>query len=229
ISCGTCWATPPRDRALAVARRKYGRRQGMPGMDETSLRRLLDSALAGRPPMGPVVSNALRAGRKLRRRRRIQGAAGGAAAVAIIAVTIPATIGILGHTPQPAAGHRPGGLAGAPKFFARVAEKRPQLPPKPVVNIYRSATGRVVGSIRPPKPYHDFTAVSRLGGDRTFVAAAITAFSQTACASHLFRFSIDGQGHPRGLTPLSVPQVTPRQVAELVSSAKRKKLALTGP
>jgi len=199
----------------------------MPGMDEMSLRRLLDSALAGRPPMGPVVRNALRAGRKLRRRRRIQGAAGGAAAVAIIAVTIPATIGMLGHTPQLAAGHRPAGLAGAPKFFAGVAEKPPQLPPKTVVNIYRSATGRVVGSIRPPKPYHDFTAVSRLGGDRSFVAAAITAFSQTACTSHLFRFSIDGQGHPSGLTPLSVPQVTTGQVAELVSSADGKKLAFT--
>src|SRR5262249_44483797 len=115
----------------------------MPGMDETSLRRLLDSALAGRPPMGPVVRNALRAGRNASgpgrkpRRRRIRGAPGGAAAVAIIAVTIPATIGMLGHTPQPAAGHRPPGLAGAPKFFAGVAEKPPQLPPKTVVNIYR--------------------------------------------------------------------------------------------
>jgi hypothetical protein len=96
-----------------------------------------------------------------------------------------------------------------------------------VVNIYRSATGQVVGSIRPPKPYHDFTAVSRLGGDRTFVAAAITAFAQGACTSHLFRFSIDGQGHPSGLTPLSVPQVTTGQVAELVSSADGKEVAFT--
>ena len=197
----------------------------MPDMDETSLRRLLDSALVGRPPMGPVVHNALRAGRKLRR-RRIQGAAGGAAAAAIIAVTIPATVGIFGHTPGPAPGHRPAGLAGGPTFFAGVANTAHQLPPRTVVNIYRSATGRVVGSIRPPKPYHDFTAVSRLGGDRTFVAAVITAFSQTACTSHLFRFSIDGQGRPSGLAPLSVPQVT-GQVAELVSSADGKKVAFT--
>jgi hypothetical protein len=199
----------------------------MPGMDETSLRRLLDSALVGRPPMGPVAHNALRAGLKLRRRRRIQGAAGGVAAVAIIAVAIPSTIGVLGHTPGPAAGHRSAGLAGAPKFFAGVAEKPlGQNPPTTVVNIYRSATGRVVGSIRPPKPYRDFVAVSRLGGDRTFVAAVITGFSQTACASHLFRFGIDRQGHPSGLTPISVPQVT-GQVAELVSSADGKALAFT--
>ena len=199
----------------------------MPGMDETSLHRLLDSALAGRPPMGPVARNALRAGRKRRRRRRIQGAAGGAAAAAIIAAAIPATIGIVGHTPGPAAGHRPAGLAGAPKFFAGVTPVGQQAHPATVVNIYRSATGRVAGSIRPPKPYRDFVAVSRLGGDRTYVAAAITRFSAAACTSHLFQFSIDGRGHPSGLTPLSVPEVTTGRMEELVSSADGKQLAFT--
>jgi hypothetical protein len=199
----------------------------MPGMDETSLHRLLDSALAGRPPMGPVVHNALRAGRKLRRRRRIQGAAGGVAAAAVIAAAIPSTIGIVGHTAGPAAGHQPAGLAGGPEFFAGVTDRATQPPPATVVNIYRSATGRVVASIRPPRPYHDFTAVSRLGGDRTFVAAAITGFSHGSCTSHFFRFSIDGQGHPSGLMPLSVPQVTTGQVAELVSSADGGKVAFT--
>ena len=198
----------------------------MPDMDETSLRSLLDSALVGRPPMGPVVHNALRAGRKLRRRRRIQGAAGGVAAVAVIAVAIPSTIGIIGHTSGPASGHYSAGLAGGPAFFAGVTDTAKQPPPSTVVNIYRSATGRVVRSIHPPRPYHDFTAVSRLGGDHTFVAAAITAFSQTGCTSHLFRFSIDDQGHPSELTPLSVPQVA-GQVAELVSSAGGKTVGFT--
>jgi hypothetical protein len=193
----------------------------MPGMDETALRRLLDSALADRPPMGPVVHNALRAGRK-RRRHRIQGAASGLAAAAVVAVAIPAAIGGPGHTARPAAGHRPAGLAGGPEFFAGITQK----PSRTVLNIYRSATGRVTGSIRPPGPYHDFSAVSRLGGDRTFVAAAITSFSQRSCSSHLFRFSIDGQGHPSPLTPLSVPQVT-GLVGEFVSSANGKALAYT--
>jgi hypothetical protein len=117
--------------------------------------------------------------------------------------------------------------AGAPKFFAGVAEEPlGQDPPATVVNVYRSATGRVVGSIRPPRPYHDFVAVSRLGGDRTYVAAVITAFSPSACASYLFQFRIDRQGHPSGLTPLSVPQVT-GEVAELVGSADGKALAYT--
>jgi len=48
------------------------------------------------------------------------------------------------------------------------------------VNIYRSATGQVAGSIRPPKPYHNFASVSRLGGDRTFVATVVTDLSHAA-------------------------------------------------
>jgi YVTN family beta-propeller protein len=72
---------------------------GTPGMDETTLRRLLDSALVHEPPMGPVAQNALRAGIKLRRRRRIVGAAGGVAVAAAIGVAIPAVTAPLGTSP----------------------------------------------------------------------------------------------------------------------------------
>jgi hypothetical protein len=54
-------------------------------MDETTLRKLLGSALSGEPPIGPVAQNALRAGIK-RRHRRALGTAGGLAAVAVVAV-----------------------------------------------------------------------------------------------------------------------------------------------
>jgi hypothetical protein len=194
-------------------------------MNETPLRQLLDRALDGEPPLGPIAQNSLRAGIKLRRRRRAVGAAG-IVIVATCAAIIPATIGIPGRAPVPAAGHRPAGLAGAPKFFAGVTEQPPGQYRATVVNIYRSATGQVAASIRPPKPFDAFVAVSRLGGDRTFVAAAISAFSRTACTSHLFQFSIDGQGHPSALTPLSVPQVT-GHLAELVGSADGNALAYT--
>ena len=40
-----------------------------PGMDPQSLRDLLDGALDGEPPIGPVAQNALTAGIRLRRRR----------------------------------------------------------------------------------------------------------------------------------------------------------------
>jgi hypothetical protein len=52
-------------------RRKAGIRPTRPGMDDQSLRDLLDGALAGEPPIGPVAQNALTAGIRLRRRHRI--------------------------------------------------------------------------------------------------------------------------------------------------------------
>jgi hypothetical protein len=143
-----------------------------------------------------------------------------AAAAAVAVIVVAATAVVPRLLPGQTAARGGSGLAGGPKFFAGVTSAGA------VVNIYGSATGRVVASLRPPMPYHDFVAVSRLGGDRTYVVAAITAFSQTACTSHLFRFSIDGQGHPSELTPLSVPQVA-APVAELVSSADGKALAFT--
>src|SRR5262249_42648334 len=119
-----------------------------------------------------------------RRRRRIQGAAGGVAALVIIAVIIPATIGVLGRTPGGAPGHWPAGLAGGQAFFAGVT-------PANVVNIYRSTPGWVVASLRPPGPYPHVGGVGGLGGTRRFVAAVI-GFSPSTCTSHLFWFSIDG-------------------------------------
>jgi hypothetical protein len=70
-------------------------------MDETSLRALLERALAPEPPIGPVANNSLRAGIKLRRRRRMRAAAGGAAVIAVIAIGIPVVTGALGHRRPP--------------------------------------------------------------------------------------------------------------------------------
>jgi S1-C subfamily serine protease len=67
-------------------------------MDETRLRTLLDSALAGEPPLGPVADHALRAGVKVRRRRAV-GAAAGVAVAAAIAIVIPVVSGPLGAAP----------------------------------------------------------------------------------------------------------------------------------
>ena len=70
-------------------------------MNDKPLHDLLDGALAGEPPIGPVDQNALAAGIRLRRRRRIRAAAATAAAAAVIAVAIPAGLGVLGHLPRP--------------------------------------------------------------------------------------------------------------------------------
>jgi hypothetical protein len=69
-------------------------------MDEASLRRLLDRAVAQEPPMGPVVQGSLVAGIRLRRRRRARNAAASLAAVAVIGAAIPAIMTTtLGHGP----------------------------------------------------------------------------------------------------------------------------------
>jgi YVTN family beta-propeller protein len=79
-------------------------------MDDKPLHDLLDRALAGEPPIGPVERTSLAAGIRLRRRHRIRAAAAATAAVAVIAVVIPAGLGVLSHVPRPAAHHRPATL-----------------------------------------------------------------------------------------------------------------------
>ena len=147
-----------------------------------------------------------------------------AACVAVIVVT--ATLVVPRLLAGPPAARTGGALAGAPTFFAGVAEHPPgHFPPSTVLNIYRSATGRVVASVRPPKPDHEFAAVGRLGRDRS-VCGGRHHQLPAACTTQLYRFSIDARGRPSGLTPLSVPQVT-GSVVELVGSADGNVLAYT--
>ena len=83
-----------------------------------------------------------------------------AAAGCVTAIVVTATLVV----PKLLAGPPAGALAGPPRFFAGVAEHPPgHFPPSTVLNIYRSATGRVVATARLPKPDHVFAAVARLG------------------------------------------------------------------
>jgi hypothetical protein len=147
-----------------------------------------------------------------------------AAAACVTAIVVTATLVVPKLLTGPSAGRAGGALTGAPRFFAGVAEPVPGYPPATVLNIYRSATGRVVATIQPPGPNHVFAAVSRLGNDHTYVAAAMTSFR--GCTTRLYRFTIDHHGRPSGLMPLSVPWVT-GSVMELVSSADGNVLAYT--
>ena len=88
-------------------------------MDETQLRRLLDSALADEPPIGPVAQNALRTGIKRRRRRRALAAAGTAAVIAVAAVALPALTRSLGA--PPASDGSASVLGAAPAFESQAA------------------------------------------------------------------------------------------------------------
>ena len=57
------------------------------------LRELLDRAIAGEPPAGPMAANSLRAGIRRRRRRRAQGTVACVAAAAVVAVAAVAVTG----------------------------------------------------------------------------------------------------------------------------------------
>jgi hypothetical protein len=135
-------------------------------------------------------------------------------AVIVVAATLVAPRVLAGPPGRGAAT----GLAGAPRFFAGLTG----MPQDNALNVYRSATGRVVASVPAPRPDREFEAVARLGGDRTYVAAAVA--SSRACTTQLYRFTIGPGGRPSGLIPLSVPQIT-GVVMELVGSADGNVLA----
>jgi YVTN family beta-propeller protein len=78
----------------------------VPGLDEATLRELLEDALADEPPRRPVAANAQRAGIKVRRRRRVQGAGFAAAVVAAVAFAVPAITGAFDHTARQTAAAR---------------------------------------------------------------------------------------------------------------------------
>jgi hypothetical protein len=157
-------------------------------------------------------------------RARLHALVPAAAAACVAVIVVTAAVVAPKLLAGPASNGRAGALAGAPKFFAGVANPSEHFPPSTVLKIYRSATGRVAASVRPPSPEHEFAAVGRLGNDRTYVAAAVASFG--ACTTQLYRFSIDARGRPSRLTPLSVPQVT-GIVLELAGSADGNVLAYT--
>jgi DNA-binding beta-propeller fold protein YncE len=79
-------------------------------MDETSLRARLELAVADEPPLGHLVGNALRDGRRLRRRRRTIGGAALSATAVVLVAAVPALTAGADHQAgrsRPAAGQRP--------------------------------------------------------------------------------------------------------------------------
>jgi hypothetical protein len=73
--------------------------------------------------------------------------------------------------------------------------------------VYSAATGRVVASLVQPGRGRYYQAVTALGSDQTFVAAAIPARGPD-CHTWFYRFSLGSQGQPTGWAPLAVPGVT---------------------
>jgi hypothetical protein len=80
-------------------------------MDETSFRAQLELAVSDEPPLGLLVGDILRAGRRLRRRRRAGAAATFSAAAVVLVAAVPSLTAGAGH---PASQSRPA-AAGQPE------------------------------------------------------------------------------------------------------------------
>jgi hypothetical protein len=72
-------------------------------MDETSLRAQLELAVSDEPPLGHLVGNSVRAGRRLRHRRQAAGAASISAAAIVVIGVVPAFTA--GTSPRPGRSH----------------------------------------------------------------------------------------------------------------------------
>ena len=151
-----------------------------------------------------------------------------AAAAAVTAITVTAAVvipGLVSGSPGGAQALAPGeALAGVPPFFAGIVSQPASGPVTSsftdVVKIFSSATGAPAGTVR-ARGSQTFSALSRLGDDQSFVAAAD---DRKACMSRLWKFTIDAAGRPSALTRLAAP--VRGQIDEVTSSADGTTLAL---
>ncbi len=89
-----------------------------------------------------------------------------------------------------------------------------------------TATGKVLGTVAPPRSYPLFTMVSAARDDRTFVFAAARGLNSVT--ARLYRLVLSRSGHPGRLTPLPIPPIPPQTggVSGLAVSPDGSKVAV---
>jgi hypothetical protein len=120
------------------------------------------------------------------------------------------------------AASRPAGpFAGLPPYYVALAVGKPHLKPtiaqRQFAQVRATATGAVLATVTPPKPYGTFSAAAA-GNGRTFVLAAnrwkLTRWNggsfADATATRFFLLRLGTGGHPGQLTPLPIPAVPTR-------------------
>ena len=124
----------------------------------------------------------------------------------------------LSPLPRPA-NPLPPSYAAPPPYYAALTATNPSWRYHPlVVTVRATATGRVLATVLPPKPFTTFTWISGAGDDRTFVVAANKlllpggpytgqhTWPQAPVRFYLLRFS--PQGGKTSLTELPITAVT---------------------
>jgi hypothetical protein len=142
------------------------------------------------------------------------------AAAASVTAVVAASLAISTtlHGGHRAASRPAGPFAGVPPYYVVLTGRRPNLNPslaQPLfAQIRATATGKVLASVTPPKPYGTFSAAAA-GDGRTFVLAAnrwkvVRANGGTfaeATATRFFLLRMGAGGHVRQLAPLPIPAV----------------------
>jgi hypothetical protein len=148
-----------------------------------------------------------------------------AAAVAVAGVII-ASLAISGVIVRRPAGTGPAGSSGVfaevPQYFVVL----PEIPGRAVVGA--TATGAVLGTVAPPKPYTVFTWVAAAGDGRTFVFGAAPGLDRGPVK--FYRLVLGRSGRPGRLAALPIPPET-AAISGLAVSPDGSKLAvsLLGP
>lgn len=204
-----------------------------PGPDvvEAARLRLERVTQGGTPPRTRAASGGWRALGLVRRAagpRRWPGWLAPLAAAAAVAGVIIASLAISGLILRPART----GPANSPGVFAKVPRYFVALPPAPGRAVVgATATGAVLGTVAPPKPYPVFTRVAAAGDGRTFVLAAgarpvVGKDILTPRPVKFYRLTLDRSGHPGRLVPLPMPPETVT-ITDLALSPDGSKLAVS--
>jgi hypothetical protein len=150
-----------------------------------------------------------------------------AAAAAVVAVVLAslAISGAILHHPAATGPDSSGVFAKVPRYFVAI----PETPGRAVVGA--TATGAVLGTVAPPKPYSMFMWVAAAGDARTFVlAAGVPPAAGTNVLDprpvRFYRLALDRSGHPGRLVPLPIPAETVT-IADLALSPDGSKLAVS--
>lgn len=133
------------------------------------------------------------------------------AAAAAVAIVVATSLVIAGsfHGTQRASTSVAPAQAGVPPYYVALrfsSHNRCCDTPKTRAVVVNTATGAVLATIAPPKPYVTFAGVSGAGDDRSFVVAAQRNLNQPVTRFFLLR--INPAAHPgerARLTPLPVP------------------------
>ncbi|HEV8275934.1 MAG TPA: hypothetical protein VGQ26_09590 [Streptosporangiaceae bacterium] len=156
--------------------------------------------------------------------RRWPGWLAPVAAAAAVAGVIIASLAISGVILHHHAGTGPAGPSGVfakvPQYFAAL----PEIPGRAVIGA--TATGAVLGTVTPPKPYTMFTQVAAAGDGRTFVFAAAPGVDRGPV--RFYRLVLDRSGHPGRLASLPIPPET-AALPGLALSPDGSKLAVSLP